>query len=108
MRLTFDDRTTGAPVWTADGRSVVYSSGSSHNPRLWRLRFPQSGGRPQAPELLAFAGYGARTPAISRQGRLAFMSGAWDADIQRLELTGSPAGPACAQPSGNRDRFQPA
>ena len=48
VRLTFDDRTTGAPVWTADGRSVVYSSGSSHNPRLWRLWLPQSGERPQA------------------------------------------------------------
>jgi serine/threonine protein kinase len=98
VRLTFDGRTTGAPVWMADGRSVVYSSGSSHNPRLWRVRFPQSGERPQAPELLGFAGYGARNPAISRHGRLAFMSAAWDADIQRLELTGSPQDPRAPNP----------
>jgi len=98
VRLTFDERPTRGTAWSADGRSVVYSSGSYHNPRLWRAWFPQPDGRPRPVELLAFAGHGARSPAISRQGRLAFTSYPSDADIQRLELTGSPEEPRAPKP----------
>jgi Tol biopolymer transport system component len=45
--------------------------------------------RAEEPERLAFAGQGVRWPAISRQGRLAYARLLWDADIWRLELTGS-------------------
>ncbi|HWR49690.1 MAG TPA: protein kinase [Bryobacteraceae bacterium] len=98
VRLTFDDRPTSSPAWSADGRSIVYSSGSFHNPRLWRIWIPQSGTLPKPAELLAFAGHGAGSPAISRQGRLAFMSSPKDADIQRLDLVGSPADPHAPNP----------
>ena len=37
-------------------------------------------------ESLEFAGKGTRTLAFSRQGRLAYETGDWDADIWRLEL----------------------
>ena len=76
----------------------MYASGSNHNPRLWRTWLPESGVRPRPPELLAFAGQGARSPTISRQGRLAFTSYRSDSDIQRLELGGVPGNPHALKP----------
>jgi Tol biopolymer transport system component/DNA-binding winged helix-turn-helix (wHTH) protein len=77
------------PAWTADGRSVVFAGGAQHRTFLWRLevRFPWW--RPGRLERLPFAGEGALAPAISRQGRLAFMrKPPTDADIWRLEVSG--------------------
>ena len=99
VRLTFDDRPTMSPAWSADNRSIIYASGSDHNPRLWRIRPPQSDADRRPPELLAFAGYGTRTPTISHQGRLAFMAYQVDFDIQRIDLTGSPANPHAPNPA---------
>ncbi len=93
VRLTSDYRFATGPAWTADGLSLVYSSGSSHNPRLWRTWLSQPGRPPRPSELLAYAGYGTRTPAISHGGLLAFMTFSKDADIQRQDLAGSPADP---------------
>ncbi|MEP6539423.1 MAG: protein kinase [Bryobacteraceae bacterium] len=98
VRVTFDGRFTLSPAWTSDGRSVVYASGTFHNPRLWRTWLPQPGMPPKPPELLAFAGWGARTPTISRNGRLAFTTAQKDADIQRLELTDSAVAPHASKP----------
>lgn len=87
------------PEWASDGRSIVFACGSVHNPRLCRVWVPQSGSRtPGTPELLPFAGQGSRTPAISRNGRLAYTFHPVDANIKRLALGGSPADPKVLGP----------
>jgi Tol biopolymer transport system component/DNA-binding winged helix-turn-helix (wHTH) protein len=91
-QLTFDHRYTASPTWTPDGRAIVFSSGTPHNPTLYKLVLSQPGGRSDKPERLAFAGEGARQPAISRQGRLAYQRSTIDANIWRLRLNaGRPA-----------------
>lgn len=54
--------------WTADGRGIVFSSVRDGNSALWRI---EASGRNLVP--LAYGGFGAVQPSISRQGaRLAF------------------------------------
>jgi len=77
-RISFENFYIGSPAWTPDGRAIVFSGGDFHNPSLWKIALgPQAG----KPERLAFAGEGAITPAISRQGRLAYGHGIVDTDI---------------------------
>jgi len=77
-RISFENFYIGNPAWTPDGRAIVFSGGDFHNPSLWKIALgPQAG----KPERLAFAGEGAITPAISRQGRLAYGHGIVDTDI---------------------------
>ena len=75
-------------AWMPDGRSLIFSSGIVHSPTLFRLRL-LPGWRPGRRERLTFAGESAFSPAVSRQGRLAFGKlPIADADIWRLELSG--------------------
>jgi Tol biopolymer transport system component len=90
-RLTFDQRNTGNPAWTPDGRSILYSSGLMSDVSLWRIRL-KAGVADGRPEHLPFSPEGARMPAISRQGRLAYSAGAFDVDIWRLDLAGARPG----------------
>ncbi len=77
------------PAWTADGRSIVFAGGAQHRTFLWRMEIKFPWWRPGRLERLAFSGDGAMAPAISRQGRLAFMrSVPTDADIWRLDVSG--------------------
>src|SRR5262249_20477672 len=62
-RLTFDNRDVSSPVWTADGREIVFCSRFSGVGGLWRLAV--SRGKPQ--QLGPFGENGSQ-PAISRQG----------------------------------------
>ena len=88
-RLTSDLPYAADPAWTADGRSVVFTGGEYQRTILWRLEIQFPVWRPGRLERLAFAGDGTSAPAISRQGRLAFMRAQpTDADIWRLELNG--------------------
>jgi len=87
-RLTFKRRLSKWPVWTADGREIIVSSGAGSDMRaseLWRVRV--AGGGPPQPLLGAsVAGY---TPAISHRGdRLAYTRSVKDTNIWRLELAG--------------------
>lgn len=50
------------------------------------------------PERLAFAGEGTSGPAVSRQGRLAYVRGVFDVDIWRLEVSSGQAGPEAVKP----------
>jgi Tol biopolymer transport system component/DNA-binding winged helix-turn-helix (wHTH) protein len=76
------------PTWTPDGRSVVFAGGAEHRTFLWRMEIKFPWWRPGRLEQLAFAGDGAMAPAISRQGRLAFMRSApTDTDIWRLDVS---------------------
>ena len=78
-RLTNDQRDIQGLDWTADGRSVVFSSNRLGGQRLWSV--PVSGGEP---ELFGVAGEGASLPSVSRQGnRLAYVRTALDSNIWR-------------------------
>ncbi len=89
-RLTFDDRSLEGPVWTADGRSLVFASARLGAGRLWRM--PADGG---TPEPIRETGPGATTPAVARIGdRLAFVDTLEDTNIWELALdeAGAPLG----------------
>lgn len=89
-RATFRNLYTASPAWYPDGRSVVFASGGwSAATTLWRIPIHGPPLRTGEPERLAFAGQVTSMPAISRQGRLAYVWRTGDADIWRLELTGS-------------------
>jgi Tol biopolymer transport system component len=64
-RLTSDGKIIYGLAWTADGRSIVYSTNRAGLPTLWRI--PTSGGEPQP---LAGIGQDAYTPAVSPRGGL--------------------------------------
>ena len=80
-RRTFTEATTTNPVFTPDGRDIVFSSGPFGNPSLWRV--PVSG--TSSPERLPFGERGAN-PVISRQGNLAYTTGEGELDIWRVDL----------------------
>ena len=65
-RRTFTERMTTSPVFTSDGRDIVFASGDALAPSLWRV--PASGSAP--PRRLSF-GERALFPAISRRGNRA-------------------------------------
>jgi Tol biopolymer transport system component/DNA-binding winged helix-turn-helix (wHTH) protein len=87
-RLTFLNQYTTSPAWTPDGRGIVFSSGTPHSPTLYKIGLSRWEWQPNKPERLAFAGEGARQPAISRQGHLAYTRNTMDANIWRMQLNG--------------------
>jgi Tol biopolymer transport system component len=91
VRLTFENRYTASPAWTADGRAIVFSSGTPHSPTLYKIALSGPDRRAAKPERLSL-GDGARQPTISRQGRLAYVRFTIDANIWRMRLNnGLPA-----------------
>ncbi len=94
-RLTFTNRATFGPAWTADGREIVFASGGPDSRSLWRTATSGSG-RPQP---LASAGVvlggGAYElglePAVARQGRrLAYTHTLSDFQIWRVGAASPP------------------
>ena len=83
--------TSGAesPVWVPDGRAIVFCSGNTHTPSLWKLTLTSPGWRPGERERLTFAGEGIQSPAISRRGRLAYGQIAINVDIWRIAFGNS-------------------
>jgi len=78
--LNFEVRRVFGLDWTADGRKIVYSSGSVGSTSLWMI--PASGG---TPEPLAMAGENAYLPSIARVGnRLIYQRDLWDSNIWRI------------------------
>ncbi len=71
-QITNVNQHANSPVWTPDGREIVFSMGLYLEHSLYRMRI--SGGKANPPERLTYAGEGAWYPAISHHGnRLAFM-----------------------------------
>ena len=80
-RLTFENGPISHPVWTPDGRGIVFGGGVNDS-GLWRVSLSGSG----RPERLAAAGPASSAPTISQQGnRLAFARGVSDRNIRRVE-----------------------
>ena len=102
-RRTFTESTTTSPVFTPDGRDIVFASGMIDAPSLWRV--PVAGSAP--PERLSI-GERAMFPAISRRGnRAAYESvdvlqgGIWRADLPMTD------GAAAKLHSSSRDDLDP-
>lgn len=84
-RLTFDNRSGRSIGWTADGKSIVFSSWFYGGLRLFKVL--ATGG---TPEQLDVGTEFASTLAISRQGnRLAYSQESRDTNIWRIELQGT-------------------
>jgi Tol biopolymer transport system component len=80
------------PVWTPDGKSLLFTSTGSdqYRARLWRI----SASGDSAPAPVPQAGEGASWPALAPQGnRLVFSRLFGDSNIWQLEVSG-PGGPA--------------
>jgi Tol biopolymer transport system component len=70
-QITFENGQQHGPVWTPDGREIVFVSGVFDNSGLWRVTVSE--GRPGRPERLPVAGNQVRHVAVSRMARrLAF------------------------------------
>jgi Tol biopolymer transport system component len=82
-RLTFESQVTFRPVWTADGREIIFSSGPLQNPNLFRIAVSGSG----KPQRLAAVGEDGSEAAISRRTqRLVYTRELLDVNIWRLEV----------------------
>lgn len=104
-RLTFYSRYTHTPVWTSDGRELVFSSGDFTS-RLWRMSRSGAG----EPQLLSFAGEAVVQPAISHGARrLAYTQLLGDSNIWRIEVESlaSDANPRTSFISSTREEFNP-
>ena len=85
-QLTFDSQVTLGPVWTAEGREIVFSYGSFLSPNLFRIAASGSGKR----QRLAAVGEDGSEAAIShRTHRLVYTRELRDENIWRLEVSGS-------------------
>ena len=84
-RLTFENRLIFRPVWTSDGREIIFSSGPYRGPNLFRIAASGSG----KPQRLAGVGEDGSEPAISRRTqRLVYTRELIDLNIWRLEVPG--------------------
>ena len=92
-QLTYENRASLYPVWSPDGRDIIFSSSLSGGNRgaLWRISAKAAPHTPAARLPLTEDG---ESPAISRQGRLAFTRRVFDQNIWRLPLqNGKPGKP---------------
>ena len=103
-RRTSMESLIASPVFTPDGRDIVFKSGPISQPSLWRV--PVSGS--VAPQRLPF-GERAAHPRISRQGDLAYSTFEFNVDIWRVNLpmTDSAAGSAVKWISSSRPDSDP-
>jgi serine/threonine protein kinase len=114
------------PAWTADGKTIVFSSdrGNSYSPSLWRISVPRSGvfAKPSLPERLASVAEQSDDATLSGDGRhLAYTRPTEDLNIWELRLPENGGEPANAtalisstqieltpdfSPDGNKIAFQ--
>ena len=108
-QLTFDNQENYSPVWTADGREIIYAVGPPGNYSLWRLRVPGPDGSTSKPERLPSIGQDGSMPDLSRQGRRLAYSRMWrDLNIWRVRIPGGiPASFISSTRSEENQRFSP-
>jgi eukaryotic-like serine/threonine-protein kinase len=84
--LPLTDAAPAEPTWTADGRDILFTTGSS-NANVTLSRVPASGSGKSSP--LPFSGTGAENPSVAPQGhRLAYTRVFQDTNVWRAPLTG--------------------
>jgi eukaryotic-like serine/threonine-protein kinase len=87
QRLTFDNRQNRGPVWTIDGRSIVFSSERDGSQALWRI--PVAGG--DAQKIVDARGsevmIGVSRQKESQESRLALEETIRDSNIWRVEAS---------------------
>jgi len=84
-RLTFDNAMTLRPVWTVDGREIIFSSGSYLSPNLFRIA---ASGLGKAQRLAGIGEDGSEAAISHRTHRLVYTREFLDANIWRLEAPG--------------------
>jgi len=101
-RLTFEDRISTQPTWTADGKRVVFSTAAfAYAPASDLMVIPVSASGQKAERLPG--GDGGDSPSVSRQGRLVFTRRVRDENVWRLPLL-PPSAPARFLFSTRRDQ----
>ena len=101
-RLTFDDRDTMGSDWSADGRSIVFSSSRAGMYSLWRV--PTGGGEPA---FIAGGGMKMKHPSTARSRNVvAYENWLYQVDLWRVSLDGGPASGALT-PSTDEWSYQP-
>jgi len=91
QRLTFDDTGISSPVWTPDGREILFLSGRGGAYSLWRVS-ANSGTPVQIEAAGRNLAVGVASIAVSRQGqRLAWTQTINDQNIWRMELADAAA-----------------
>ena len=88
-RLTYEDRDLTSPVWTHDGKQILYSSGNRSTSERVVRRIMLSGSKSGSgyPTVQESFGEDAVDLAISRSGRrLVYLRRNWDVNIYRIEL----------------------
>jgi Tol biopolymer transport system component len=86
QRLTFENRVTFRPVWSLDGREIIFSSGPYLSPSLFRVAASGAG----KPQRLAAVGEDGTEAAISHRGqRLVYTRELIDVNVWRQEVPGS-------------------
>jgi serine/threonine protein kinase/dipeptidyl aminopeptidase/acylaminoacyl peptidase len=79
QQLTFENRLTVTPTWTADGRDILYSTGTIRSRVIRRI---SATGRARPVETLALLGEIVDSPAVSGpRRRLVFRQGSVDQNI---------------------------
>jgi Tol biopolymer transport system component len=90
-KLVAGDRVSADPAWTADGRDIVFSSGTGTISSLSLSRIAEAGGGPSP---LSWVGAGAFEPTVAPQGhRLVFTQAFQDTNIWRIALDAKAAVP---------------
>jgi Tol biopolymer transport system component len=84
-QITFSKLGANYPVWTADGREIVFQEGTPNSSgAISRVKPDGKGKVSKIPGL----GYTSGPIAISRNGRMAFSRGGIDFDVWRYDLKG--------------------
>jgi Tol biopolymer transport system component len=92
--LTHDSVSDGNPIWTPDGRAIVFTSDRSGTKDLWYIRVVD--GRPEgAPELLRAQAGGVEPKGFTRDGALYYgnhrlQTDAYSAEFRPDEMTTAP------------------
>jgi Tol biopolymer transport system component len=76
----------GPPAWSADSRTIIFSSAEERGPQLWRVGV----GGGELPSPISQTGHNAWHPTVARRGyRLAYQQTAVVASLWKLDLANS-------------------
>jgi Tol biopolymer transport system component/serine/threonine protein kinase len=84
-RLTFENQLIFRPVWTLDGREIIFSSGPYLGPNLFRIAASGSG---KSQRLAGVGEDGSEATISGRTQRLVYTRELIDVNIWRLEVSG--------------------